>query len=99
LHRLTGDVLELAPIKANRRTKLDTKKWESLRKLAENLHDTLRTELYCDCNHAHMAHLRLESRTEKAELEVRFSVLFAIDVFPRSWQETEIKVLPPEAAV
>ncbi|KAF2422209.1 hypothetical protein EJ08DRAFT_484327 [Tothia fuscella] len=40
LHRLTGDVLELAPIRANRRTKLDTKRWESLRKLAENLHDT-----------------------------------------------------------
>jgi hypothetical protein len=93
LHRLIGDVLEMTPIRTNRRTRLDTKKWESLRKLAESLHGTLEEGLACNCGHSHMAHLRLESRSDQQELGVRFSVLFSLDVFPRGWHETEIRIV------
>ena len=92
LHRLVGDMTELAPIRVNRRTKLDTKKWESLRKLAESLHGTLQEGLDCNCGHCHMAHLRLESRNDQEELDVRFGVLFSLDEFPRPWHETEIRI-------
>ena len=92
LHRLIGDVLEMTPIRTNRRTKLDAKKWESLRKLAERLHGILEEGLSCDCGHCHMANLRLESRNEKDGIEVKFGVLFSLDVFPRGWQETEIRI-------
>jgi hypothetical protein len=98
VHRLIGDVLEMTPIRMNRRTRLDTKKWESLRSLAESLHDTLEEGLSCDCGHCHMAHLRLESRSDKDGLEVRFGVLFSMDVFPDIRQETEIRILKPESA-
>jgi hypothetical protein len=96
LHRLIGDTVEMAPIRVNRRTKLDTKKWESLRKLAESLHNTLEEGLSCNCGHCHMAHLRLESRNHKEELDVRFGVLFSLDEFPRPWHETEIRIVRSE---
>ena len=99
LHRLTGDMVEMEPIRVNRRTKLDTKKWESLRKLAESLHNTLEEGLSCDCSHCHMAHLRLESRNDKEELDVRFGVLFSLDEFPRPWHETEIRIVRSEPAL
>jgi len=88
----------MTPIKTNRRSKLDTKRWESLRKLADSLHSTLEDGLTCNCGHGHMAHLRLESRNDKEELEVRFGVLFSLDVFPRGWHETEIRIVKPELA-
>jgi hypothetical protein len=96
LHRLIGDMVEMAPIRVNRRTKLDTKKWESLRKLAESLHNTLEEGLSCNGGHRHMAHLRLESRYHKEELDVRFGVLFSLDEFPRPWHETEIRIVRSE---
>jgi hypothetical protein len=97
LRRLIGDALEMIPIRPNRRTKLETKKWESLRTLAESLHTTLEEGLSCDCGHCHMAHLRLESKNDKDGLEVSFGVLFSLDVFPRGWQETEIKIFRNDA--
>ena len=98
LHRLIGDIVEMAPIRINRRTKLNTKKWESLRKLAESLHNTLEEGLSCDYGHCHCAHLRLESRNDKEEFDVRFGVLFSLDEFPRPWHETEIRIVRSEPA-
>jgi hypothetical protein len=97
VHRLIGDVLEMTPIRMNRRTRLDTKKWESLRNLAESLHDILEKDLSCNCGHCHMAHLRLESRNDKDGVEVRFGVLFSLDIFPDIRQETEIRIIKPES--
>jgi hypothetical protein len=82
----------MAPIKADRKSKLDAKKWESLRKLAGNLHRTLEECLACNCGHCHTAHLRLESRGRE-ELTVRFGVLFTLDDYPRGWRETEITIV------
>jgi hypothetical protein len=98
LHRLVGDVLEMTPIRTNRRTKLDARKWEDLRKLAESLHGILEEGLSCNCGHCHMAHLRLESRNDNDGIEVRFGVLFSLDVFPRGWQETEIRIAESESS-
>jgi hypothetical protein len=99
LHRLVGDVLEMTPIRTNRRTKLDTKKWDSLRKLAESLHGTLEEGLSCNGDHCHKAHLRLEGRMNRDELEVCFGVLFSVDEIPRGWQETEIRIVKSEVTV
>jgi hypothetical protein len=96
LHRLVGDVLEMTPIRTNRQSKLDAKKWESLRRLAESLHSTLQCELACNCGHCHRAHLRLESRSDQETLDVCFSVLFSLDSGPIGWQETKIVIVRPE---
>jgi len=96
LRRLVGDQADMPSIRTTRKTKLDTKKWESLRKLAESLHSTLEDGLSCNCGHCHMAHLRLESRHDLETLDVRFGVLFSIDAFPRPWHETEIRIVRAE---
>ena len=96
LHHLVGDILDMAPIRTDRRSKLDAKKWESLRKLAANLHSTLEGRLSCNCGHCHMADLRLETRNGKEELEVRFSVVFTLDARPKDWHETEITIVRAE---
>ena len=96
LRRLVGDQADMPSIRTTRKTKLDTKKWESLRKLAESLHSTLEDGLSCNCGHCHMAHLRLESRHDLETLDVRFGVLFSIDAFPRPWHETEIRIVKSE---
>lgn len=92
LARLTDDAIELGPIRKHRKSKGEAKKLESLRQLAKNLHRALDTGLDCECTIPHLAHLRLESRRDTGELEVRFGVLFSKDSKPRGWQETEIRI-------
>lgn len=87
----------MTPIRTNHQSKLDAKKFESLRRLAECLHSTLDTEFACDCGHCHRAHLRLESRSDQETLDTCFSVLFSLDSGPIGWQETKIIIVRSEA--
>jgi hypothetical protein len=92
LHQLTDDCNEMQPIRTSRKSRGDTVRWEATRKYARSLHETLESGLICGCTDSHVAHLRLETRSEKGEREVRFGVLFSRDAEERGWQETEIRI-------
>jgi len=92
LHQLTDDCNEMQPMRTSRKSKGDTMRWEATRKHARSLHQTLEIGLACACTEPHVAHLRLESRSEKGERELRFGVLFSRDAEERGWQETEIRI-------
>lgn len=92
LSRLTDDTLLLEPLRMSRRAKTETTKWEFIRELASSLHQALESGWLCECDTQHLAHLRLERRSEPGEIQAKFAVLFASNSIPRGWRETEIKI-------
>lgn len=68
-------------------------RWEFIRELATSLHQALDSRWLCECKSPHLAHLRLERRSEPGESEARFGVLFSSASSERSWRETEIKII------
>ena len=94
LSRLTDDTLVLEPLRTSRRGKSDeTTKWEFIRGLATSLHQALESGWLCECSTPHLAHLRLERRSEPGDIDTRFAVLFSSASSPRGWRETEIKII------
>ncbi|KAH7393524.1 hypothetical protein BKA64DRAFT_89975 [Cadophora sp. MPI-SDFR-AT-0126] len=93
LSKLTDDTLILEPLRLSRRAKADTNNWESIRELATSLHQALESGWLCDCSTPHLAHLRLEKRSNPADTETKFGVLFSSISAPRGCQETEIKIM------
>jgi len=61
--------------------------------VATSLHQALESGWLCDCSMPHLAHLRLEKRSDPADSEAKFGVLFSSLSAPRGWQETEIKIM------
>jgi hypothetical protein len=95
LSRLTDDTLVLEPLRTSRRGKSDeTAKWEFIRGLATGLHQALESGWLCECSTPHLAHLRLERRSEPGDADIRFAVLFSSATSPRDWRrETEIQIM------
>lgn len=93
LSRLTDDTIVLEPLRLNRRAKAaEASKWEFIRELATSLHQALESGWLCDCPQPHLAHLRLERRSEPGDEDAKFGVLFSSASDPRGWQETEINI-------
>jgi hypothetical protein len=77
----------------SRRAKIESNKWEFIRGLAKSLHQALDSGWLCQCSTPHLAHLRLEPRSEPEETEAKFGVIFSSASTPRGWQETEIEII------
>jgi hypothetical protein len=101
IDRLTHGTIELEPLRAEKRNRLQSLYWQNIRDQALRLFESLSSRFCpCDCKHHHKANLRLDVRKSATENgdTARFAFLLTFEkslrgpnCFPWNWRDIEIE--------
>jgi hypothetical protein len=98
---LTSGTFELEPLRAERKNRLQSVYWQSIRDQAQRLFESLSSRFSpCDCRHPHKANLRLDVRKSSSgdDTTARFAFLLTFEksvcgpnAVPWNWRDIEIE--------
>jgi hypothetical protein len=101
ISQLTSSALELEPIRAEKKSRLQSTHWKNIRDQAQRLFDSLNSRFHpCSCHQSHQAKLRLDARISydagEDFIKFRFIMMFESDpsksqTFPYKWRDIEIE--------
>ncbi|KAF2118797.1 hypothetical protein BDV96DRAFT_568475 [Lophiotrema nucula] len=102
ISKLASSAIQLEPIRTDRKNRLQSKYWLSIRDQAQRVFESLSSRFHpCSCNNPHQANLRLDFRKSKHDDEelARFAFLFGFErsrcaptaQLPWDWMDVEIQ--------
>lgn len=101
LSKLSAGAIQLEPLRAEKRNRLQSIYWQTIRDQAQRLFESLSSRFTpCACNHPHKANLRLDVRKGNAGTDdaTRFAFLLTFEEalcgtnpLPWNWRDIEIE--------